>query len=600
MNTRPIPRKPKKPKITPEIKKVKDEVDFSDHVWARQRSREELHPVGTNPRRYETDLSDASVTSYQLEEGLKYVRSRQLMLDIANMPWSFYKDAVNYKHSLLLHGSHTVGVDTYREDLYTRFYKYAPTSGVPVSWTDIPTRHLLAGIDAVVDSRYSSQVSSAVRLPDIMAHWDMKRYAEQGLKDIKISLNTGFNLLLFLGQYKDALRVFARYFSKAGWLDQLHAFSNKQGKLTLGSTARGIANTHLETQFGTLDFLRDMKTLLETLWSWKQRSDLLERMAKQKHSFHNGAVLIPLSPHIQEYPIALEGLVGTKVRVETDFGTGIQYHSCIEYSYSVPAVQGFLKRLLQLSDSLGIHVGSAVWELVPWTFVADWFTNIGEWIQEQETDWFECIVTVSDYCLSGRLVATRLVSLDYQNNPGCLVGDEIYQRVDISSATTTYYKREVDSPPALSSNNLLIVRTEPWRVKRLAIATSLVVQRIPSRERVIEAAWKSARKDVIAIRRLILAARRRLIAIDRNNKRKQKHDIFVMKQRIKDARGLERAKLRVQLAKLYGGRAVDYKTDRGAISSKRSKNLTKLPRAISRLNMIQRQQSAIEHIMSKI
>jgi len=571
--------------------------------WPRERFRETFHPVGKNPRRYVITSNGGdyvSNESFQLEEGPVYTQQRQLLLDVAGKPGTFYKDVVNYKHNLVLAGTHYVEVGTYREDLYSHFNTGLFQFGVTGQLISIPTRHLLKGIDSAISPYFSETVSGALRLPAIMNHWNLARYANQGIKDINISLTTGFNLISFLGQYKDVLRIYGRYLTRDGWSDQLNSFCKRNGKLTLGSVARGTANTHLETQFGTLDACRDITSLLKILWDWKQRADVFDREANKKHSFHNGVVLIPLSARTDVYPFPVEGLLNTSVVIQTSF-EDLAIHSCIEYLYSVPAVTGFLKRLFQLCDSLGVHIASGVWDLVPFSFIADWFTNCGQWIIDQETDWYECNVTVTDYCRSGKLVGTRLIGIRYQDNPWAPVGSETFGFTPIASTSTTYYKREVDQPPALSSKNVLTVRTEPWKVKRFAVATSLIVQRIPSRDKVIESAWKVAREEIITVRRAYAAAKRRLIAIDRANARKLKQDIRRQKQRVKDAQGLEKARQRVVLARLYGGKATDYISGRHPVSSKRRpKGDAPLPKAVSRLIMIQRQQSSIDHVMSKI
>jgi hypothetical protein len=94
--------------------------------------------------------------------------------------------------------------------------------------------------------------------------------------------------------------------------------------------------------------------------------------------------------------------------VEAD---GYTDHHCLETTYTVFGASAFQfdyeiphysdRELFwrSMADTLGLNIGPAtIWAVLPWSFVVDWFVDVGGFLRQFETDWVQPWVNFFQAC----------------------------------------------------------------------------------------------------------------------------------------------------------------------------------------------------------
>ncbi len=181
---------------------------------------------------------------------------------------------------------------------------------------------------------------------------------------------------------------------------------------------RGAGKDYLSVQFGWLPFLRDTVSLVETYYDIERRIAQLQRDSGQsvrrtgtlKHEKSSTPVswsggfpqFLPNGPLFQDTNITTP-----IVRAWTETEERVWFAG--KGSYILPIdlrpnpMQG--KRELFLSALAQSVSPSSVWELLPWSWLIDYFTNIGEVIRRAAGHGLGTYTL--DYCYLMRQVTTR-------------------------------------------------------------------------------------------------------------------------------------------------------------------------------------------------
>jgi hypothetical protein len=117
----------------------------------------------------------------------------------------------------------------------------------------------------------------------------------------------------------------------------------------------------------------------------------------------------------------------------------------VKYYFVCPELHGMFQRIKAAADRLGLLDPAAAWDVVPFSFVLDWFVDIGTWLHKNlKPNWYPVDCVISDWAESlfrettyqGGLTFTGLASSDglnqhalqsYTNIP--FVSGSIYQSV---------------------------------------------------------------------------------------------------------------------------------------------------------------------------
>jgi hypothetical protein len=256
-------------------------------------------------------------------------------------------------------------------------------------------------------------------------------------------------------------------------------------------TASQLHDSNLALQFGLIPTVADMKTFLKLLLEWWKRYDQMQEEMRLHRRWRaepfayeklkiNGD--IPLISHAPESDFSIIG----ELRTELD----VRIHRTALYKFTAPPFQGWMSRAKQFVDAFGVFDPAALWDLVPFSFVVDWFINIGGWLHGNKPQLFPVGGLILDYCESIDQDYTIHWVTSYRAPvPNSTVGNTLVERQTIANTRVTQYVRRRFKP---SSRHISIGRhkapgsspaprdkssfVNPGRV---SISASLIAQRIP-------------------------------------------------------------------------------------------------------------------------
>jgi hypothetical protein len=130
-----------------------------------------------------------------------------------------------------------------------------------------------------------------------------------------------------------------------------------------------VAGTWLEVSFGWKPLLMDTKDIAETI----ARFTLPDSRRTRVRSYKEGL----LGSDISSFPTAISGMdVGSVVDFRTETRGGVQYIVGLRTDGSGPVNQ--LDRLRNLSGLTLENFVPTIWELMPYSFLIDYFVNVGD------------------------------------------------------------------------------------------------------------------------------------------------------------------------------------------------------------------------------
>jgi hypothetical protein len=180
-----------------------------------------------------------------------------------------------------------------------------------------------------------------------------------------------------------------------------------------------ISNQFLAGIFGWLPFVDDIKTFVTKYQN--VADDVFEFLenANKRQTLHFQKALSPLTFQDESWFDDRTGSVSintgdddwefaSDILNEVVFGTRysrevkqLTYHATLEFSYSVPGVPGGIQQFLAELDYWGINLSiSDVWEVIPFSFVVDWFWNVGSWLEKFDFENLPVEVHIHDFCRS--------------------------------------------------------------------------------------------------------------------------------------------------------------------------------------------------------
>jgi hypothetical protein len=180
-----------------------------------------------------------------------------------------------------------------------------------------------------------------------------------------------------------------------------------------------ISNQFLAGIFGWLPFVDDIKTFVTKYQN--VADDVFEFLenANKRQTLHFQKALSPLTFQDASWFDDREGSITIDTSDdEWEFADGIlrelvlktaytrevkqlTYHMTLEFSYSVPGIPGGIQQFLAELDYWGINFSiSDVWEVIPFSFVVDWFWNVGAWLEKFDFENLPVSVNIHDCCRS--------------------------------------------------------------------------------------------------------------------------------------------------------------------------------------------------------
>jgi hypothetical protein len=255
------------------------------------------------------------------------------------------------------------------------------------------------------------------------------------------------------------------------------------------STAKEIANTELGVQFGILPFFDDIRDFITVLGKWRKMYDEMRGTLDQVYTWHSEETRLEDDSQFLQvigleklwrfegtWPTSLPG--GHQAIIKSDGGS-ISFRRTLKYKFNCPELTGWLARLKQFIDAFGVLDPAALWDVIPWSFIVDWFVPVGDWLHKHRPKLFPANVVVLDYCEV--LKVRHDILIDYHIPVVTSVSgpeDAEFLRVIGSELKhTTFVRRRFTPPEFLVKYPELKGDAMSWR--RAGIASALTAQRIP-------------------------------------------------------------------------------------------------------------------------
>jgi len=255
----------------------------------------------------------------------------------------------------------------------------------------------------------------------------------------------------------------------------------REAGIPKGWSARKVADHHLGVKFGLIPFLNDVQAFISRLKTWREAYDRVSTLPDKRYTFHRKMDLKFLYP-TKTFEINSQTPLGAEVRCTCVQETRQAYwHAQTLYGFRCPEFQGWVTRLYQLSDAFGVTDLAALWDVVPFSFIVDWFFTVSSWLHKHSPKLFPASVVVYDYLESVTLETTRTYSLTF-NGPtpvspfytrweNILIGEDTYK---------TYVRKRFRPEPNQVTLLTGLKRQRSFvNINRVGIASSLLAQRVP-------------------------------------------------------------------------------------------------------------------------
>jgi len=275
--------------------------------------------------------------------------------------------------------------------------------------------------------------------------------------------------------------LFASLFSTIVQKARFRALTDRDPR----KTAKQFANDHLAVQFGLLPTIADLQKFCHLILNWQKRYDDLKGFLESTRAWHAEPYALT-----QEYPLEQFSIWGTtavdafaitqlpilEARVTVNDRS---FRRTASYSFSAPEFRGWSTRLKQFLDAFGVIDPAAIWDVIPFSFIVDWFFGVGNWLHKNRPRLFPADVIIRDYCESKRVVLDVKWFMSYAGTTsgspplsqitGDYLGSDIY---------TTYLRKRFH-PPSVSIPSPRL-QGSGITLSRALISASLIAQRIPA------------------------------------------------------------------------------------------------------------------------
>lgn len=212
--------------------------------------------------------------------------------------------------------------------------------------------------------------------------WDS--FSNRAMVSMTPSLDSGFSLTNFLVELREIKTLFALFSRKKSWL-------------------QNAAGAHLNWSFGWKPFISDIKELFSKLQSFeKALNDYISQQGQ------------PLTRHYSEVLLKEVGEVNHDITLHSElkctYAAEAKLTATLRYTYTIPSMVDARVRLRALIDFYGLKVTpSIVWNGIMFSFVWDWFFDVGKFLSQFDTDALASKVTILDFCCSMKYKASSKV-----------------------------------------------------------------------------------------------------------------------------------------------------------------------------------------------
>lgn len=280
------------------------------------------------------------------------------------------------------------------------------------------------------------------------------------------SLNDGSSIVNFLIELRDFKHLASTLFGTLGAMqrrlpsiyDGWQILWDAFGQNPWHSKPRRGASAYLSYKLAWQPFVNDCIKLLTKMFDFKAKLKDYERRAKQRQQRYYGKTFkveppgglfeadwtnwVPLSHYAVQYRSRRQETGVNEIRLTAVMR--YRYHLPAEFSALVNHLEGYL-------DILGINGNPAIiWNAIPFTFVVDWFCNVGGFLETLRVDNVQAVTTVTEMSVSQRSERNYEESYQLQLKPQ--LGDTgVLSRTFGTGIRKVRYKRDIITVPGVLS-----------------------------------------------------------------------------------------------------------------------------------------------------
>lgn len=308
--------------------------------------------------------------------------------------------------------------------------------------------------------------SLAVMLPGIRSEMSAINFVLE-LKDLR-TLPTTISKLLALSR-RVAKYPLRRIPGKSSLIRQIRATFTRESDPTLAEAVRTGADSFLATEFAIRPLLSDLVAYFRIMDRLnKSINDLISRQGRMQVKHFSAHVPVPqygMAPQVSStYNLSTGQFAGDMTFVDVPGNTAPQrwlrmglrmgresyltpaeFHAQVQYSYQLDQHQIANAQILGAMDALGINLNPAIiWNAIPFSFIVDWFVNIGSLLQSLEKRNMEPRINIAQYLWSWRF--RRHVRTYVESVGAVLPGAYKHPRTYLKELYEEAYRRDVGIP----------------------------------------------------------------------------------------------------------------------------------------------------------
>lgn len=276
----------------------------------------------------------------------------------------------------------------------------------------------------------------------------------------KPSMASRANLSVFLYELRDIKRMFdilpGKHFSVANWREVI-----KYGN-----------DLHLNWNFGWRPFLTDLYKVGQGLRTFETRlykfiGDANKSLVRHAQDPVIEGTNVPDRNSMVYWNSSVDGNFYWRHR---SVWKAI-YRSTFHFTYSLPAMSFDSLRWRAYLDTIGLAATPAnIWAVIPWSFVLDWFVNVGEYLERYSSDWIEPWIIYCQACTSMKIEVTR--TSEIRHLLSYYAGRRPPQVIEIGALAYSHYTRSVGLPQTTWTNRGTL------DADKIRLLASLVASRI--------------------------------------------------------------------------------------------------------------------------
>lgn len=157
------------------------------------------------------------------------------------------------------------------------------------------------------------------------------------------------------------------------------------------SVITNAAAGHLNYSFGWRPLLSDLKKIFQYIGQYEMKlHDLISRAeSPQVRRFRTNVTGTDVESYAYDEPWS-----GHQFKLHTAY-SNITFCAKMCFAYSLPKYRWSELNCRAALDALGLNVNPAqIWDAIPFSFLVDWFTNIGTVLEQFNNNWLEPILSV--------------------------------------------------------------------------------------------------------------------------------------------------------------------------------------------------------------